>query len=166
MVGERQKHHLHRNRSALTGERSAPLLDVYQARPFDGGLASNNWSGVNAVKILFSIVMPFLLSGCMSQIFLDSVPDGGMPQIATAAATKEIYAFSSSACEYVPAATRYEIREYSGHRWIQRCARIQGFHYQPGSDYLLEVTEYPPSDSGVRLVLEKVITEWPEGTSR
>jgi hypothetical protein len=118
------------------------------------------------VKTLFSIAVPLLLSGCMSQIFLDSVPDGATPQIATAAATKKIYAFSSNACEYVPAATRYEIREYLGRRWIKRCARIQGFNYQPGSDYLLEVKEYPPSNSGVRLVLDKVITEWPEGNSR
>lgn len=118
------------------------------------------------MKILFLVAMPLLLSGCMSQIFLDSVPNGGTPQIATAVATKKIYAFSSSACEYVPAATGYEIREYLGRRWIKRCARIQGFNYQPGSDYLLEVKEYLESDSGVQLVLEKVITQWPEGNSR
>jgi hypothetical protein len=102
----------------------------------------------------------------MSQIFLDSVPNGDTRQIATAAATKQIYAFSSNACEDVPAATRYEIREYFERQWIRRCARIQGFNFQPGSDYLLEVKEYPPSDAGVQLVLEKVITEWPEGSSR
>ena len=102
----------------------------------------------------------------MSQIFLDSVPDGGTPQIATAAATKKVYAFSSSACEYIPVLTRYEIREYSGRQWIKRCVRIQGFDFRPGSDYLLEVKEYLPSNFGVQLVLEKVITEWPAGNSR
>lgn len=118
------------------------------------------------MKILGSIAIPLLLSGCMSQIFLDSVPQGGTSQIATAAATKKIYAFSSSACEDVPAATRYEIREYLERRWIKRCARIHGFNFQPGSDCLLEVKEYPSSDAGVQLVLEKVISEWPEGSSR
>lgn len=115
---------------------------------------------------LSSIALPFLLGGCMSQIFLDSVPDEGTSRVATAATTTKIYAFSSNACESLPAAIRYEIREYLGHRWIRRCARIQGFHHQVGSDYLLEVKEYPPGNPGARLVLEKVIAEWSEGAAR
>ena len=118
------------------------------------------------MRLLLSIALPFSLSGCWSQIFLDSVPGDDMSSIAMSAVTKQVYAVSSSACDSPPGATRYQVREYSGGRWIQRCARVRGFEYLPGTDYLLEVKEYPSSDSGERLVLEKVIAQWPKAHGR
>lgn len=111
------------------------------------------------MKLLAAMVIPLLLSGCWSQIFLDDVSDGeNASDIATGVRTKNIHISSSRACEHSPSATRYQIRERVGRAWMHRCARIQGFEYQPGNDYILQVKEYQSGDAGARLVLEKVIT--------
>ena len=118
------------------------------------------------MKLLFSLVLPVTLSGCWSQIFLDSVPGKDATNIADSVVIKEVYAMSSDACERPPVATRYQIREHLGHGWIQRCARVNGFEFRPGNDYLLEVKEYPSDAPGPQLVLAKVIAEWPQADNR
>ena len=118
------------------------------------------------MRRLLSFVLPLALGGCWSQIFLDSVPAQDVSRVAAEGASKKVYALSSNACDYPPAATSYQIRERLGRKWIQRCARVQGFAYRPGRDYLLEVKEYPAMAGPAQLVLEKVIAEWPEAKSR
>lgn len=113
------------------------------------------------MRLLLSLALPLALSGCWSQIFLDSVPGDDMSHIAGNVATKRVYALSSNACERPPAGAQYQIREHLQYGWVRRCARVQGFKYRPGSDYLLEVKEHPPGGPGPQLVLEKVIAEWP-----
>ena len=117
------------------------------------------------MRLLLSIALSFSLSGCWSQIFLDSVPGDDMSRVAVGAVTKQVYAVSSSACDSAPGAIRYQVQEYLGGRWVQRCVRVRGFEYRPDNDYLLEVREDPASDTE-RLVLEKVIAQWPKARSR
>jgi len=114
------------------------------------------------MKLLLAPAILVLLSGCVSQIFLDGEPPSDVSHIAAVGVSKRIQVVSSTACDSKVSVARYQIRENAGREWVHRCARIQGFDYQPGIDYTLQITEYPStSASSVRLVLEKVIDERP-----
>lgn len=106
--------------------------------------------------LLLEVAILMSLGGCVSQIFLDGEPPGDVSHIAARGISKRIQVVSSTACYNEAFATRYEIRENVDRRWVPRCARIQGFDYRPGSDYILQITEYA---SSARLVLDKVIDE-------
>lgn len=110
--------------------------------------------------LLLEIAILMSLGGCVSQIFLDGEPPGDVSNIAARGISKRVQVVSSTACYNEAFAPRYEIRENVDQRWVPRCARIQGFDYRPGSDYILQITEYAPtSASSARLVLDKVIDE-------
>ncbi|KRA20737.1 MULTISPECIES: DUF4377 domain-containing protein [unclassified Lysobacter] len=103
-----------------------------------------------------------LLSGCMSQILLDGSP-AGTPNIAGDAVAKRIRAVASEACAGQLPALRYQVLEHGGDGWRPRCARVEGFAYTQGQDYVLEIIEYPAAQHSSlgRLVLKQVIGAYP-----
>lgn len=113
-------------------------------------------------KLLFGLVMLMPLSGCVSQIFLDGEPSSDVSNIAAGGVRKRIEVISSTTCTNEFSDAHYEIRENVGQRWVPRCARIHGFDYRPGNDYILQITEYASApENSARLVLDKVIEERP-----
>jgi len=94
------------------------------------------------MKLLLGPAILMLLSGCVSQIFLDGEPPGDASHIAVGGVSKRIQVVSSTACDSKASTTRYEIRESVGRKWVHRCAEIHGFDYRPGRDYILQIIEY------------------------
>lgn len=108
------------------------------------------------------IAMAMLLSGCPSQVFLDGSPKH-MSNVAAVASEKHVRAVASEACSRQAPALPYQLLERGRDGWVRTCAKIEGFSYQPGNDYLLEVTEQPVAGRSlvVRLVLKEVIEVHP-----
>lgn len=99
-------------------------------------------------------------SGCFSQILLDGAPAHDASRIASGVG-KQVQIVQSRDCIGIEN-VRYQVRERVGNRLIRRCARVRGFDYRPGSDYVLQVRELPATpSSGASLVLERVIEQKP-----
>lgn len=112
-------------------------------------------------SLLFSVAA-LVLTGCVSQIFLDDVPRADTSHIASAGTTKRVYALSTSACARSGAALPYEVHERINRKWNSRCAPIEGFTHRPGRDYALQIIEYRDGDARSRLILDTVLAQWPQ----
>lgn len=112
---------------------------------------------------LLFIAMAMLLSGCASQVFLDGGPRAVTPSIAGGVIERRIHAVSSGACIKQASALPYQLLEHGRQGWVRTCAKVEGFAYQPGNDYFLQVTEHSVhgSPASVRLILKEVIEEHP-----
>ena len=99
-------------------------------------------------------------SGCFSQFLLDGAPVQDASRIASGVG-KQVEVVQSRDCVGVEN-VHYQVRERVGNRLIRRCAKVRGFDYRPGSDYVLQVRELPATaSSGGSLVLERVVEQRP-----
>lgn len=111
---------------------------------------------------LIVVSAALFLGGCMSQILLDGNP-AGTPNIAGDAVAKRIRAVASEDCVGQVPALRYQLLERGDDGWRPRCARVEGFDYRQGQDYVLEIIEYPAAQRSSlgRLVLREVVGIYP-----
>lgn len=111
---------------------------------------------------LLLLVLAALLTGCVSQIFLDGAPRGEA-YIAGTAVDKRVYAISSEVCGRREPVLPYQLLERSRDGWVRSCAQVEGFAFRPDTDYLLQVTEHRAAGDSplVRLILKSVIEQRP-----
>lgn len=112
------------------------------------------------IRTLAVAAIALSASGCFSQILLDGAPAHDASRIAGGVG-KRVEVVQSRDCVGVEH-VHYQVRERVGNRLIRRCAKVQGFDYRPGSEYVLQVRELPAtSPAGGGLVLERVVEQRP-----
>lgn len=104
------------------------------------------------------------LAGCQTQ----ATPTPAAAQQSDGqSVTKTIYVASQKArCVGVAPMECLQVRSSPGEPWAFWYGSIEGFDYQPGYEYVLEINEYkvanPPADaSSIRWVLKRVVQRQP-----